>query len=398
MILFAVSFVLLAMNGLRVNSSIAMSDLPLLFAVLLSLPLLAQRHRQPMPQELRRFMTGVILLIIGSFIASIFSSAVSESLIRLIKMSISVAVVPLALVLLAPSTRFLRLLSLLWIMSVSSSVIIGIIQGPPQNSSRIIGLATHQNTLAFTCILALGPALAFLVAGNRVERLIALGGTVSAFAGLYSSGSRAGLVGALVVVIAFAVITRNRILTTGLVVATVFVVAVGVFGVQVPFAEGSSIERLLQSTDSNTSVASSNQGREERLAQGIADIGQRPFIGIGLQEARAAHNVYVQVLSASGVIGFGGFIFAIWAALTPLRDRALRARARAGDTAPLIIIGFASGYVGFLVAETFNNSLWERFMWAYPIVGLLLYLRYREDPSAAGTLSLANDEIELRSR
>ncbi len=398
MMLFAASFVLLAMNGVRVNSSIAMSDVPLLLAVLLSLPLLMQSRRQAVPRELKRFMIGVTLLIIGSFIATAFSSAVTESLVRLIKMSTSVAVVPLAIVLLAPSTRFLRLLSLLWIASVSLSVFIGVVQGPPHNSSRIIGLATHQNVLAFTCILALGPALAFMVAGNRIERFIALGGTVSVLMGVYFSGSRAGLVGTLVVVLIFAIITRNRVLTLFLTTATLLGVAVGVFGVQVPFEQGTSIERLLHSRSSDVTVAASDEGRQERFAQGIASIEQRPFVGIGLQEARAAHNVYLQVLSASGVIGFVGFIVAIWAALAPLRDRTLRARARVGEKAPLIIVGFGAGYAGFLVGEVFNNSLWERFMWAYPIVGLLLYLRYKEGSSEISTLGLADAKIEWRSR
>jgi hypothetical protein len=124
--------------------------------------------------------------------------------------------------------------------------------------------------------------------------------------------------------------------------------------------DNAAISRLTNPADEG--VLASNLGRQERLSEEIEGIKQNPLVGQGFGQALDAHNLILQLWGASGIAGVIGLahliaIFVVCPSVQIAKD-------------PLnhhdLLIGLVSGFAGFLVADFFQNALWERYFWIYP--------------------------------
>jgi O-antigen ligase len=377
-------FGVLGVTALRVSDSVALSDVFFLGAAgLLMAAALLTRLPIHIDARLRLLVLGGMMLIGGSLIASIFAADASASLSAWIKLVIAVILLPLLLIVWSPSVKEIHIISVLFIVSASASALAAYVIGPPnQYTNRAYGLATHPNSLAMISVLALGPALALMLSSNTLTRIaFGLASFGLSWSILIPSGSRAGVLGMVVVILSLLLLTRSRTLFIGSLVTGLCVFfllrsgALDLLGFE-------SVARLIGAEDTSQRLEAqmSNEGRWALLQDTWSDFRSKPFIGVGVEHARTAHNVYLSVLVSCGVIAFAGLFIVMWDVLKAAVI-VQRSTQRLSNLKYWLLIGWISGYAGLMFANAFQNSLWERFVWVPPTVVALLMIN-RSGPQA----------------
>jgi hypothetical protein len=182
--------------------------------------------------------------------------------------------------------------------------------GLAENSSgRMSGLQSHPNNLAVGC--ALVAPIAVLIATRWRHAWI--GGPALMLLGLgaLASGSRGGQVGFVVAVAATSVLLAGRRCGKPLAILA----GGGIFTVLTIRALESIVGPVLRFK----TAADSDIGRRMIREQAILDLQHRPLDGVGLDQITYAHSIYLQMLSAGGLIlaaamvaFFCGAIAAAW--------------------------------------------------------------------------------------
>jgi hypothetical protein len=234
-------------------------------------------------------------------------------------------------------------------------------------------------------ISMLGAALAFSYALSEVRRrrwTAVAAGTVLCLAVL-RSGSRAGLialVGATLVVLlgvgARTVAACGRaarkaraLVLGGGVALAVAMVSVG----PVSLGSHNAVRRFL----GDATATASDVGRDRLLAGGLRTFAAHPLTGAGFQDPLAAHDVYLQVGAAGGILSLVGF--ALLASTVVRSGLGCQPRERAW-----LSTGYLAGFLGYLAAGLFQNMLWDRYLWLHAAVILWLGAS-REREAAAVT-------------
>lgn len=366
----------LAWTNVRLTEFMALSDLFFLCAAVSMLPTLGRRIRS-IPHTFRPVLGGSCILIAGAFVASLLSPAIESSLSRLLKLSTAALLIPLIVALWNPTLKQIRLVTWFWTLSATVSALFGIMTGPGEiSTTRINGLATHPNNLALCCVLAFGPAMFFTVRGFGLERILGASTVLVLVLATVASGSRAGVLGIATVALVMFLLMDLKAVAMYLAIGGALVYATFSFNL-ITLPENNALERLLPSNSTTSSVVDSNSERSERLSESFDQILKRPGLGVGLQEARAAHNVYLQLLSSTGLLGLVGFLMVAISSVKPL-SLIMQRRSKLAASLheySLLLGGLISGYVGLLVAEIVSNALWERFVWLYPSLIAALYVR-----------------------
>lgn len=166
------------------------------------------------------------------------------------------------------------------------------------NEERQTGLSNHPNTLGLVCAIAAPIAVYFIGASRRRwpagVALVLLGG------GVLASGSRgAQLAFPVAVLVAVSVSPLRGKVAGWLAAAFVGAVAGGLIALT-EFAPG-VLQKLLRFGVSRNSL-SSNTERARIASQAWRDFINYPFFGVGIKHINEAHNIYLQVLSAGGVV------------------------------------------------------------------------------------------------
>jgi hypothetical protein len=354
---------LLAMTGVRFTSVLAVSDV-FLFA---GIGLAVLKTCNPKNRQLQYgalLIRGSLLLVLGSVIGGIFSSDPVESLNRVAKLSVPTVLIPVAILLWKPTIRNMQTIVWAFVFSATASSLVALVLGPGPFQTRATGLAGHANALALTALIALGPALIGALEGRSWTRLVGAFCCLTLLGGILVSGSRAGIIGAAATMLVLVILLGSRSGLIKIFVGAGLVTALVLIGVVQP--PGDALQRLLTIDNTASGVAQSNVGRQEALLEGFRAIEERPFIGSGLAKGRAAHNVYLQVFASTGLIGFVGFLTVIWATMKPAFDLRSRRTVAISSSARVLVLGLCAGYAGFLVADLFQNALWERYMWLTP--------------------------------
>jgi O-antigen/teichoic acid export membrane protein len=369
----------LAMTGLRVTNWMALSDVFFVGAALLLIPQVIMRT--PERSHVRRVQTrGLCLVIVGGLLGSAVASnelASYAGLARLIVASLALIVLISAW---QPSLGELKNVTVAWIASATLSAIWAL-KDPSADLGRPAGLAGHPNSLALTCVLALGPAVVLLQSARRSAQFPAALSIIALIAGVVVSGSRAGVLGTAVILVMGAFLFVRRAVPVGAVLLGLFV-SLGLLGIHLKLPALNALSRLRN--PQSQSVVASDIGHQQALGQTISIIKQHPLAGSGFENARAALDVYLQAWVSGGLLALIGFLVVAWATLTPLRV-ALRASTRglAERAIPPEVLGLSVGFCGYLVASFFQNAIWERYVWFGPALIAAAWPLYAKRPAPA---------------
>lgn len=348
---FTVSFI-----ALRAGAEISLADL-LLGAALAPVLILAIRNRTdpsagPAVMRWHLPVLGLTSLVVVGGLAGTFTAGDQAlSLSELGRFAASSMVVIVLFWLWAPPRRTLERLCWVLVLGASVNALLGLVM--PKLGGRAMGLSTHPNHLALACALAFGVALGLLVSSPGAYRRLVLTGCLAILGvGVITSGSRAGLVGVVVTVAVFLVLTKQWKLV-GLGAVLVGLVAGAIYFNLFAIGELNAVNRMR----GDRSSFESDRERMEAAEQTIDIIRLNPVTGSGFESAKAAHSIYLQLWASAGLLGLA---FALGLAVLTLRIL-LEAKRRHDHLA----MGVAAAYAGYLVLGAVSNILWDRYVWVH---------------------------------
>lgn len=296
----------------------------------------------------------------------------STNLSGALRLAATVLLVPVLIAAAAASRRRVRFLAELWIAGVMISGLVGILGyygvsiagdlgGTEHWGPRFeqVGLTVHPNTLGLTSAMTLPIVIARLGSADWKRRLYYLAVIAVLVGAIAVSGSRVALVaGALGVALILVLNSHTRKLAALL--GIVAVVSIGLSSVAdlgwVPVIERFRYEGIV------------DERRVILYEEGLRAIGERPIVGYGFENLRGAHNIYLQVLQAGGLLSLLSFLLLLAGALTVGRRCA-----RSADLPPdlrALANGLTASIAVWLVAGLVLNHLLDRFL--YVPIGLLL--------------------------
>ncbi len=356
--LVLLAFVFSPMNSLRVGDSfVTISDVLFIAGFLLLAPVLVG-NKLYVPLA---FILGATVVIITGLLASVGSVDPHLSLNLMLRLVLATFALPVAFLLWRPSTRLLGLLGFSYMVGVSISVVNALISGSVGNTGRYTGLSTHFNYLGLSALLAASLA-PFVYAAIRpsLRWLVAVAAGASLL-GIWLSGSRASLLAIVLVALLYPVLERS-LAAAGLLVTTATVVLL--FADRVFVGNGANaLARLLGGT--GTSYA--DNAREAAIARAVDGFQQHPILGNGFVGVLEAHNIFLQVAVAVGVVGaFGYLLVLIPAAQALVSGRGILHR-----------LGYPA--VAYLVVGMFSPNLWDRMIWCVLALAYVAFVGTRED-------------------
>lgn len=353
------------LNGLRVwYFSVCEVLLAVAVAGTIAVPTL--RRRELDVSGYGGVLAGLGLMAAGGLLAAAVATASVASLVATVSFVAATVGSVLAWLLWAPSRIQLRWFCALWLGAavVSSLWALG---ADGTVAGRHLGLASHPNSLGLVCVLGTGLALGLAFdGGNRLNRYVAGAACLALLGGLLSSGSRAALLGLVSAVPAVAVLSSRRRVALASAVVAAAVGAAVLVGVLVTPTQG-QVGRFT----GDISTAESDARRLEQLDRGLDRVAENPVTGAGFEFAGEVHSIYLQSLVAAGPLGLVGLLVASCSVLVTARRRlAAEPETVGGDRG--LLAGMAGGYVGYLVAGAFQNSLSARHVWLYVAATLAL--------------------------
>jgi O-antigen ligase len=211
-----------------------------------------------------------------------------------------------------------------------------------------------------------GPNLLSLGNARHLIYLFALG------AGVLMSGSRAGLAGAIGGLAVLPLFNPGRRRSIGLLLVA------GLIGASlVALTFDSSLASHLgivtgqRFTGQAAGTQTSNDYRTHAYAAAFRAIVRNPAMGQGFQQARDAHDIYLQLLQVGGIAAFASFLaFASGAIVTARRIIASHHTPASFAT---LAGGLGASIVVWLITGLAQNELYDRYL--YIPVGLLLAMR-----------------------
>lgn len=321
------------------------------------------------PPALKLKQAGLLDLIRGAGVPYILGHR--SDLSALFKWEIAWLVMPVILMTNGSTRGRCRLLLDVFAIGAAISAIVALLDvaglhflaARPIANSRSSGLTIHPNYLAFESALAVPVSLLWVGRGGRwtIGGLLASGVLLG---GVYSSGSRAAAVGAvLAVALTVMLVPRLRRLSGFLLpLAGIAVVVLLTFT-----NAGTQILHQVRLDTGNPTTLASNATRHEAAHTALVQFDARPLEGVGFAAIEDAHNIYLQLLAAGGLIAFASFVI-YCAGLGGAYLRARRGPLR--DEATVIV----ASVIVWLVGGAFDNQLIDKFLYVMP--GLLLAMAH----------------------
>ncbi|WP_161554135.1 O-antigen ligase family protein [Stenotrophobium rhamnosiphilum] len=176
---------------------------------------------------------------------------------------------------------------------------------------RSKGLTGHPNALALNTAIAF-PILVLLFM-ERKEILLRLFVLVAAFLmwrTIGYAGSRTAIYALMAMALAIFILmyhelphrARFNLMAIGFIVVSYFVVQKYIIGL-----DGST--SVFRRLESGSAVSDAIRAHDREIA--LTGFANSPFFGAGYQWLYTAHNMYLQVLHASGIVGFTGYVLAM---------------------------------------------------------------------------------------
>ncbi len=293
---------------LPVVSVLGPSDALFVVAIGLALPRLMLRRLWLPPA----FLLGASVYVTFSILASLNSEYPAESYYYAARIILTVIGIPALLVWWGPRGKVLVALVVAYAVGTGVSIAVGL---PNMGGYRNYGLSQHPNILGYTAVLALALLPFLMRAVAKPHRtwicLMVLG---IAGVGIMTSGSRAALLVAIILVVLYPAAERS-------ILAALAVLASGVVGIlilsqrNITGDEQDAFSRLLGSAN----AAGSDHARIEGVATVWAEALAHPFLGTGFTlSGFLGHNAYVQIAAAAGFISLAAFLLVCFSMVMPL--------------------------------------------------------------------------------
>ncbi len=344
---------LLPLNNLRLSSWLTAADVSLMVAVGLGL-LQSSNSRLPVRVP-RTFVVGMIGLVVAGAVGSAASPEPVSGLINFVRFLLSAVASVILVFRWSPGTGEIRALFRAWLAGNAVNVAVALMTHPRIAGQRPAGLTTHPNALGLVCVLSLAIGIALHAMGGRRDRLLALVSVGLAAVGAVISGSRAALIGFFVVLLVRTVLGRSwRLLA--LIIGAAAMASVVWTKMSELFGETTALGRLFSP---GTTVGDSDAFRLDHLRVARDSFLAHPVFGSGFANATDAHNVLLQVVVASGLLGLVGFLVACWPMLRGLWRPSTPSRR-----------WLALLSVAFLADGMFSNNLWDRYIWLSLAIGI----------------------------
>jgi O-antigen/teichoic acid export membrane protein/O-antigen ligase len=351
----------LAANGIRLTSSVTVSDVFLVATGLSLLPQLTKIRTQLLSIIPLHF-AGAGLIIVGGLVAEFANSGGVDGVANIIRFTASIVILPMILILWAPSIANIFRMAWLWVLSASVSAIVAILNNPG-NGFRPTGLTTHSNHLALVSLLALPIAVSLMLHSRPSGRLLAAFCILTLAAGIGVSGSRAAILGSLVLVPWFVAFSRHRLsilFVTIVLAGAATLVFVGFIGIDsVP-----ALSRLLGQGGQSTAI--SDAARQAALQNAFDLLTKHPITGVDFEHARAAHNVPLQVWLSGGLLGLFGLMMIVISHFRLAARCLVFGKTDAGNRMSELIVGLMAAFAAYIVAGLFQPPLWDRYIWLIP--------------------------------
>jgi O-antigen ligase len=347
------------MNALRVAGILTISDL---LAVGVACIVVAGELSRPRLKRwgyFRPLILSAILIVYGGLLGTLVGVQGLEGLGDLVRFSFSTIGVLTTIALWGPSRPEAEVAAWMFCIGAALNASVGLIV-LQDASGRAIGFSVHSNHLAISSLLAFGTAVGFALANLGWRRYFSWVLSGSLVFGMLASGSRVGMAGLVAFAITLLLITRSwRLFRWGALSAAGFVLLL-IFGV-VELTETNALGRLFEK---DPTVEVSNEERRGARIEAFRTIEARPLTGVGFSAAKAAHNVYVQVWAAAGVLGILGIVGLV-VSVARMAWRIPRES--------LLLASMLSSYVGYLVAAAYSTVFWDRYLWLHLAITVALY-------------------------
>jgi hypothetical protein len=284
------------------------SDALFLLAVVLALPRLLT-HRLWVPPA---FLIGSLVFTVLAVLSCLNSTNAAQSSYYAARVVIMLIVIPALLVWGAPRGKMLIALALAFAAGTSISIVWGVFASVGVCN---YGLTQHANVLGATATLAMA-LLPFLPRALPRQHRTWIGLSVLGVAGvgIMTSGSRAALIVAVVLLVLYPAAERS--IVAALAVLGSGVVAIVLVGQRV--AASNSEDALSRLLGSGTATVA-NQARVEGVEKVWALAVQHPYFGSGFNFSDfLGHNAYVQIAASAGFIGLAAFVFVLLSMVAPL--------------------------------------------------------------------------------
>ena len=292
----------------------------------------------------------------------------------LIKFELSAVLVPLLIATAATSReRCVRLLDL-WTIGAVINAAVGVLDYAGIHvapyaiaASRTSGLTIHPNYLALTAVMGTPTAMLWL---GRSRRWTAAGivAVLTLVGAVYASGSRDGIIAVIgvIAITGFAVPRfRRRVLPMLPILAATIALAVTL--VLMFTKAGSHILHQVRLGGNDPSAAGSDIQRAADAHVAWLQIRTRPIEGVGFSVIEDAHDIYLQLLAAGGVIAMAAFIAYVGGLIASTRQ-ALR-------PGPFDeVIAAMTGVVGWLANGIFDAQLGDKYLYVLP--GLIMAMAW----------------------
>ena len=377
-------------NGLRVAGG-GMANLFMVAAfMVVPLYVIQTRRAVPFPPWLFAAAAGFVIAAMVAYVFPPEQDLLSRSLISfrteyqsveplgylvprsdlytLLKFETALLLIPLLIAAVATTKERIERLMDLFVLSATINAAVSIVDflGVPiapyaTVAGRASGLTIHPNYLALTCTVGIPLAVWWISRGGpwRLRGLIA---TTLLLGGTYASGSRAGAVTAVLglVLTVAALPSLRRSLRYVLPVGALLLIPVAIFT-----PVGAEILDQVRLGGNNTS--GSDTARSHLADIAMDQFRAEPIQGVGMGVIQDAHNIYLQLLAAGGLIAAASFLTYVLGLANSVR-RAFRGPLRD----PAVAAGLS--VLMWLVNGRYDAQLADKYLYVVP--GFLVAIGY----------------------
>lgn len=291
------------------------------------------------------FLLGHGIILTVGLLVSVASTDPALSLNFMARLVAAALGLPILFVLWGPSRRVVVALAWAYVVGVVVSLVGGLAQGPDL-SGRYDGLTSHVNFFGLSALL--GATLIPFIASMTVPswRWIPYAAGTLCLAGIWVSGSRAALVVVALMAVMYPVLNRSLKAAGFLALGAIVVLAQS--GRLLQEEGGSALARLL----GGGAAEASDLERERAIAEGVRSFYDHPVFGGGFEQALAAHNIYLQMTVAVGLVGVIGYVLILGSAVAPLVTQGR----------PYGLLAYPA--LAYVFVGLLSNILWDRILWS----------------------------------